>query len=314
MEDKLEIHPIEFRRIGDRPIVVKNRSLAWESGGVLAPAVIIDNKTTIWHMIYRAFGSDKVSRLGYATSHDGINWHKNLQPLVVPDGSTVERDGLEDPRIIRIDDTYVITYTAYNRLAKRVQTHIRILITKDFVTFKRVSPHLNGFLHHNDKDGVLFPQKIHGRYLMLHRVDPNIQISSSINLKKWVSRGTLLKPTSENWENLKVGAGAPPILSPIGWIIFYHGVSKESHYYSMGAAVLDANKPQRVLYRLPFSLLRSAKKYETKGVVQHVVFGTSVIDMGTSYRLYYGAADDVIAMAEINKAKLIHLLLKYPVK
>jgi predicted GH43/DUF377 family glycosyl hydrolase len=301
---------IKFTRIEGVPLIQPDPSLAWEAGGVFAPAVI--HETTGWKMLYRAYGSDKISRLGFAESKDGGIWEKHKRPRVIPDSSNLECSGVEDPRIVKIDNKYLITYTAYAAKPGFERTRIRILETTDFHEFRRISPSFSNGQRENDKDGVLFPEKIRNSYVMLHRVFPNIQISSSKDLKKWVGYKTVLKPTKNKWELLKIGSGAPPIRTSIGWLLFYHGVSQDKQY-SMGAAILDIHSPAKVLYRLPFSLLSPDVTYEKEGVVPDVVFGTSAIELVYNYYLYYGAADRVIAAALIDKSELVKTLLQYPV-
>jgi predicted GH43/DUF377 family glycosyl hydrolase len=312
METKHNTTPqIQFTRIDGIPLIEPDPTLAWEAGGIFAPAVIHDNG--LWRMLYRAYGSDKISRLGYAESIDGIKWKKHRRPRVIPDSSNLEYSGVEDPRIVKIDDRYLITYTAYANKKRFVKTRIRILETKDFREFKRITPSFKNHWRKNDKDGVLFPEKLDGLYLMLHRLEPDIQISTSNDLRHWTEHINMLSPSEHEWESRKIGAGTPPIRTPIGWLIFYHGVS-ETYKYSMGAVILDINSPTKVLYRLPYPLLSPGVIYEEQGVVPNVVFGTSVIELVTNYCLYYGAGDKVIAAALINKSDLLKTLLQYPVK
>jgi predicted GH43/DUF377 family glycosyl hydrolase len=302
--------PIHFTRIDGKPLIEPDPSLAWEAGGIFAPAVIHDDGK--WMMLYRAYGDDKISRLGYAESDDGIKWKKFKKPRVVPDNPLLEHSGVEDPRIVKIDDRYFITYTAFVNKFGYYKTRIRILETKDFHKFRRITPAFRNDWFKNDKDGVLFPEKINGSYFMLHRIEPNIQLCSSKNLRFWTKNTTVLEPSKQKWESKKIGAGTPPIRTTLGWLIFYHGVS-ENKEYSMGAAILDINSPAKVLYRLPFPLLSPNLTYEKSGIVPNVVFGTSVIEFVSNYCLYYGAGDKVIAAALINKSDLIKTLLQHPV-
>lgn len=301
---------IQFTRIGNSPIIEPNPNLDWEAGGVFAPAVIYDNG--IWRMLYRAYGADRISRLGYAESNDGVKWQKYEKPRVIPDDTTLEYSGVEDPRIVKIDNRYLISYTAYADKKRFVKTRVRILETMDFHSFRHITPSFLDHWRKNDKDGVLFPEKINGLYFMLHRLEPSIQFSSSKNLRRWSQATVTLEPSTNEWESCKIGAGAPPIKTPLGWLAFYHGVS-QSKVYSMGAAILDSQNPAKVLYRLPFPLLAPFMAYEKDGVVPNVVFGTSVIEVGPDYYLYYGGGDRVIAVASINKSALLETMLQYPV-
>lgn len=301
---------IRFTRINGKPLIEPDPTLGWEAGGVFSPAVIHENGK--WMMLYRAFGKDKISRLGYADSEDGILWIKSKEPRVLPDNTGIEDNGVEDPRIVKIDGRYLVTYTAYEMADKAVQTRIRILKTTDFHEFEHLTPIFQSQPHKNDKDGVLFSEKINGQYCLLHRLEPNIQFSTSKDLKNWTKYSTVLSPTKNEWESLKIGAGAPPVKTPLGWLVFYHGVS-QMMIYSMGAAILDVDNPTKVLYRLPFPLLTPEFVYEQIGVVSNVVFGTSVVELVANYYLYYGAGDNVIAAALIDKNNLLKTLLQYPV-
>jgi predicted GH43/DUF377 family glycosyl hydrolase len=262
-------------------------------------------------MLYRAYGIDQISRLGYAESSDGIKWKKDLIPRVIPYDSLVEYSGIEDPRMVKINKKYLVTYTAYGNKIRFVKTRIRLLETTNFQRFKHIKPTFKNHWRKNDKDGVLFPEKIDGLYYMLHRLEPNIQISSSKNLRSWTDHATIINATGNEWESHKIGAGAPPIRTPIGWLFFYHGVNSIGEY-SMSAAILDLDNPAKLLYRLPFPLIWPVTSYEKEGAVPNVVFGTSAIEFGEDYYLYYGAGDKSIAAATINKAELLETIVKYP--
>ncbi len=301
---------VQCKRLGNKPLVTPDMSLSWQRGGVFAPAVI--HKHGQWKMLFRAYGDDAISRLGYAESKDGIKWLVDKQPRVTPDTSRYEYSGVEDPRAVNIDNLFYVTYTAFAAKAWPAATRIRILATSDFLKFRRITPHLNNFLRKNDKDGVLFPEKINNRYFMFRRINESIELSSSKSLKIWREHGVVLKPTRHDWEDWKIGAGAPPIKTQLGWLLFYHGVSLEKRY-CMGVAILDPHRPNKVLYRLPYPILSPEADYEKTGVVPNVVFGTSAVETAEEYRLYYGAADNVIAAASINKHALLNALLRHPV-
>lgn len=294
-----------FVRVGNGPLLAPTPGLSWEAGGVFAPAVIKDDEK--YRMIYRAYGDDRKSRFGYAESVDGIHWTRDPLPRLVPQrGNSDEHDGIEDPRMVAIDGHFYITYTALRGM-HRFRTHIRILRTDDFVEYERIVPKFKWRWRLNDKDGVLFPEKIDGRYWLLHRIVPSIELSVSSDMRQWEYVETLIRPTEHDWETRKVGAGAPPLRTPFGWLLFYHGVD-EHGIYAMSAALLSTDNPPRVLCRLPYPLIRPERIYEKDGVVPNVIFGTSVVEMEDRYRLYYGAADRVIAAADIDKAELLEAL------
>ncbi len=264
-------------------------------------------------MLYRAFGNDHVSRMGYAESQDGLNWMKDPDPRVTPlPHDSSEKDGVEDARMVKIGEHYYITYTAVRGKLHNGnmdwQAQVRFLVSRDLKHFRRVRPNLpKGF----DKDGVLFPTKLGNEFWLLHRYIPNIWLSHGPSLRRFDHHQPIMGPTHLEWESLRIGAGAPPILTDLGWLLFYHGVSNAIQY-SMGAAILDAADPTKVLYRLPYPVLSPTEPYERYGIIPNVVFGTSAIDMGKEWWLYYGAADTSISAAAINKADLLAELQRHP--
>ena len=298
-----------FVRLSDRPMLSVRPELSWEAGGIFAPAVV--KRADGYHMLYRAFGRDRVSRLGYATSPDGLKWRRHPEPLVVPDGQA-EQYGLEDPRSVVIDGLQLTCYTAASGHQESDGWHwttkINILSTRDNKTFVRLFPKMPPI---NNKDAVLFPRKIGGSYWMLHRPEPDIWISRSPDLVNWSDHQRLLTPVPDTWQDLRIGAGAPPVETPEGWLIITHGVAAD-RTYCMSAALLDLDDPTIVRYRLPYPLLVPGVDYELRGVVPKVVFGTALTDEGDRWRLYYGGADYDIAAAEIDKAALWEALKDYP--
>ncbi len=298
-----------FKRLSDEPMLLPRPDLEWEAGGVFAPAVT--KRHDGYHMLYRAFGRDRVSRLGYATSPDGLQWRRKTEPLLVPEGRS-EQYGLEDPRSVVIDGVQLTCYTAASGHQEpdgwHWTTRINILSTRDNKTYVRLFPKMPNF---NNKDAALFPAKINGRYWMLHRPQPDIWVSSSTDLINWQNHRRILTPVPHTWQALRIGAGAPPILTAIGWLLFTHGVAADLTY-CMSAVILDADDPTIVKYRLPYPLLVPGVDYELRGVVPKVVFGTGLTDEGDSFRLYYGGADYDIAAAEIDKASLLAALQDYP--
>ncbi|MBW4060975.1 glycosidase [Candidatus Saccharibacteria bacterium] len=298
-----------FVRLSAEPMLVPRPDLVWEAGGVFAPAVV--KRHDGYHMLYRAFGRDRISRLGYATSPDGLEWRRHTKPRVIGEGPS-EQYGLEDPRSVVIDGVQLTTYTAASGHQEADGWHwltrINILSTRDNKTFVRLNPKMPNI---NNKDAVLFPRQINGKYFMLHRPEPDIWISSSLDLKRWIDHRRILTPVPGSWQDLRIGAGSPPIETEHGWLVFTHGVAADLTY-CMSAVMLDLADPSIVTYRLPYPLLVPGLGYELRGIVPKVVFGTAVTDEGKTYRLYYGGADYDIAAAEINKADLIHALMDYP--
>jgi beta-1,4-mannooligosaccharide/beta-1,4-mannosyl-N-acetylglucosamine phosphorylase len=181
----------------------------------------------------------------------------------------------------------------------------RIGYTFDFKEFFQCE---NAFLPFN-RNGVLFPEKINGKYAMLSRPSDNghtpfgdIYISYSPDMKYWGEHRCVMKVTPfpvSAWQCTKIGAGSVPILTDEGWLLFYHGVitTCNGFRYSMGAALLDKNDPSKVLYRTQPYLLAPAAPYELAGDVPNVVFPCAALNDGDKVAVYYGAADTVVGMA-----------------
>lgn len=229
-------------------------------------------------------------------SDDGINWKIEHSPIVFKAGNTemIDSDYKYDPRVTFIDDRYWITWcNGYNGPT------IGIGYTFDFVEFFQCE---NAFLPFN-RNGVLFPEKIDGKFAMLSRPSDNghtpfgnIYISFSPDMKYWGEHRCVMKVTAfedSAWQCLKIGAGSVPLRTEEGWLMFYHGVINTCNgfRYSMGAALLDLEDPTKVLCRTRSYLLAPALSYETSGDVPNVIFPCAAIADGDQIGVYYGAAD-----------------------
>jgi len=233
-------------------------------------------------------------------SQDGITWQINLQPVQFQ-GQDPEVTHLEyryDPRVCWIDDRYILTWcNGYHGPT------IGIGYTYDFETFTQVE---NAFLPYN-RNGVMFPRKIRGKYAMLSRPSDrghtpfgDMFYSESPDLEYWGRHRFVMQPKG-GWQSTKVGAGPIPLETSQGWLLFYHGVltSCNGFEYSFGAALLDLDEPWKVLYRSGPYLLGPHEVYERVGDTPNVVFPcASLVDAPTGrIAIYYGGADTVICLA-----------------
>jgi beta-1,2-mannobiose phosphorylase / 1,2-beta-oligomannan phosphorylase len=166
---------------------------------------------------------------------------------------------------------------------------------------------------HNTKDAVLFPELIGGRYAVLVREYPGIQLVTSLDLKAWDNPRAVMDARPGTWEGERIGAGPPPMRTPWGWLLLYHGneylrMPGNQRLYRMGLAVLDADDPARVIYRHPDPIFEPEASYEAEGPVGNVVFGTGLIEWGDRLFLYYGAGDGVIGVAWVERDVLYSFL------
>ena len=176
--------------------------------------------------------------------------------------------------------------------------------TTDFRTFTRLE---NPFIPYN-RNAVLFPRRVNGHYLLLSRPSDSghtpfgdIFLSESPDMTFWGKRRHVMSRGTARWESVKIGAGAAPIETTEGWLLFYHGASSTCSglVYSIGGAILDLNEPSVVRYRCSNLLLTPETEYEERGFVPNVCFPCAALCDGETGRiaLYYGAADSVVSVA-----------------
>ena len=251
-----------------------------------------------------------VSHLRVARSHDGQTIDSIDDPAFLPENEA-EEYGVEDPRIVYLDGRYYITYVA-------VSCHgpaSALASTTDFKSFQR---HGIIFCPEN-KDVVLFSERIDGEYVALHRpvggtrfCRPEMWIARSPDLLNWGQHQFIFAGTGD-WEGGRVGAGAPPIKLPQGWLEIYHGnrqpeVVGEVGAYCGGAMLLATEDPGRLLKASHEPILQPERDFEKEGFVAEVVFPTAVLEEGDRLLIYYGASDKYCAMAEVSKKEVMRTL------
>jgi len=247
-----------------------------------------------------------MSHLRIARSTDGIHFEVDGTPAFSP-GTQYEAFGIEDPRITILDDTYWINYTAVSQHGIATA----LASTKDFKTFERhgvIFPPPN-------RDVTIFPEKIGGRYVALHRPmpeglgQPSIWVASSPDLMAWGNHQMVAAARPGMWDDVKVGGGAVPFRVHTGkrdaWLAIYHGVTDSPPTYALGALLLDLHDPSRVIGRSRDPILKPEAKYEREGFFGDVVFTCGLLVEGDLVRIYYGAADAVMAVADLSLAEIL---------
>ena len=242
-----------------------------------------------------------ISHLRVARSRDGIHFDVEPRPAMSA-ATSYEGFGVEDPRITRLGDTYWINYTAVSPYG--IATGLAS--TKDFRTFER-----HGIIFPpNNRDVTIFPERIGGRFYALHRPMPAglgevaMWSASSADMTSWGEHRIVAMPRSGQWDDLKVGGGAVPF--PVrwndtdAWLAVYHGVTKSSGAYSLGALLLARDDPSRVLARSRDPILKPEADYEREGFYGGVVFTCGLLAEDDRVRVYYGAADGVTAVADLS--------------
>ncbi|MGO4547844.1 glycoside hydrolase family 130 protein [Paenibacillus sp. 2TAB23] len=236
-----------------------------------------------------------LSHLRVARSKDGVHFDIEPQPALFPENA-LEAWGIEDPRVTQLGDIYYITYSA----ASAYGVGVGLAETRDFRTFKRRGL----MLAPENKDVMLFPEKINGKYYALHRPvpksfgSPEMWIAESPDLDHWGNHRFLMGLSEQGWDSARMGGGAVPIRTERGWLVLYHGADS-THRYCMGAALLDLENPAKVIARSRIPVLEPEAAYEVNGFFGKVVFSCGALLLEQTVRMYYGAADEVMAVVDI---------------
>jgi len=324
---------IKLKRYQNNPILKPNPKNKWESKAVFNPgAAYIDGKI---YLLYRAVGEYEkyISRLGLAVSQDGFHFKRVGDKPVFQPEADYEKWACEDPTINLVEKEIYITYVALNQPARHPKKLVQTALAKttDFKNFQRMGVITPEFS--DNRDVVLFPEKIKGKYSMLHRPKtwigkkygpllPSIWIAYSENLLDWSDHQVLYQPT-KTWESIKIGAGISPIKTSAGWLLIYHGVGPDinpsrirfdkqiqTRIYRAGALLLDLNNPTKIIAQSKEPILEPEKDYELNGDVPNVVFPTGAFVKDGQLFIYYGAADKTCCLATVSLDDLIKELLK----
>lgn len=308
---------IKLTRAKNNPIITPNKSHSWESKATFNPGAIYLNGKV--HIVYRAMSEDNTSVLGYASSSDGLHIDARLpQPIYTPREPFEQKSqpggnsGCEDPRLTLINDRIYMTYTAYNgKNPPRVA--LTSILVKDFLNKKWnwEKPIVISPPDIDDKDAVIFPEKYKGKYIIVHRVGEDIDLSltSTLNFKEneWLEEYRWLFVRKGWWDSKKVGAAAPPIKTKEGFVMLYHGVS-DDNIYRVGAVLLDLKNPIKIIGRTNNPILEPEVDYEKDGQVKNVVFPCGAVLLNETLFVYYGAGDSVVGVATIDINKLLKVL------
>ncbi len=311
-----------LERLATNPLVVPAQIPYARASGAFNPGVCVDHASGRVVLLVRVYEADTGrSSLALALSSDGTHVDEVRPGPAVGRVAPYEEWGVEDARITWLDEEqrYAITYTGYSPAGPRVC----LITTPDILdptAYVRHGPRLAG----DNKNCVVFPRRVGGRYVILHRPMPRMVCVRVDALEdEWPTEGAeVLGPVPGTWRSSRVGAGAPPILTPLGWLLPFHGATSvaEGNVYSMGWCVLDAESPERLRYVSDAPALTPEAPYEIDaGPIPQVdmanfptgvrvVFPQGLVERGDDLLVYYGAADVAVAAARVNRAALLALL------
>ena len=267
-----------------------------------AGVTLLQDGTTL--LLCRVEDRRGLSHLCAARSKDGVTgWQIDAEPTLMPDPDNFPEEiwGIEDPRITYVPELkkYAIVYTSYSRGGPGVS----LALTEDFKSFER----LGVVLSPDDKDAALLPHRINGHWALIHRpmtpLGAHVWISYSPDLRNWGNHKLMLEARRGAWWDAnKIGMSPPPIETPQGWLMLYHGVRRtpSSSIYRLGLALFELENPEVCVNRGDEWIFAPEADYERHGDVQDVVFpcGYTIAKDGDTINLYYGAADSCIALAQ----------------
>ncbi|MDO8794439.1 MAG: hypothetical protein Q7J25_07465 [Vicinamibacterales bacterium] len=309
-------------RLATNPLISPSDISFTRATGTFNPGAAIDRASGRVVLLVRVFEEDtRRSCLALALSSDGERIDEIWDRPAVAREERYEEWGVEDARITCLENEgrYAITYTGYSPDGPRV-----CLITTDDLLapdrYIRHGPRIAG----DNKNCVIFPEKVDGQYVILHRPMPRVECVRVSSLDdEWPLKGvTIVGPRPDTWRSSRVGAGSPPIRTRIGWLLAFHGATtiEEGNVYSMGWCVLDLKNPETVLYVSDTPALTPEAPYEIEmGLIPQldhanfitgvrVVFAQGLVEVGDDLIVYYGAADVTVAAARVNKRDLVDSL------
>ncbi|MDH3687907.1 MAG: glycosidase [Gammaproteobacteria bacterium] len=306
-----------FQRYPNNPILVPG-DWPYTVNAVFNPGVTTHNNETL--LLVRVEDRTGLSHFSVTRSEDGYsNWKIDPLPSFIMDATRYEETwGIEDPRITKCGDEYMIVYTGFSRGGPLVC----LAATRDFKAFER----RGNLMVPEDKDAALFPSTFDGRWALIHRpvstsaatrhVGAHIWLSWSPDLQHWGDHTVLIHAREGGWWDAhKVGLGPPPMLTEYGWLLLYHGVrtTASGAIYRLGMALLDRDDPSVLLVRGNEWVFGPQQDYERSGDVPDVVFpcGWLLEEDQQTVRLYYGAADTSICVASARLDRLIKYLYRH---
>ncbi len=281
------------------------------------------------HFLYRAIGEDGISRFGYAASEGGFHIDERLpypiyeHEVKIPSFNVFSYfsggsfGGAEDPRIVRVnkEDVLYMTYTACDSGLGIALTSIKVA---DFLNKKWVwkPPKLISNPGEVHKNWVIFPEKIGGRYAILHSICPEVAIAFRDTLE--FKEGEFIESYYEGnfrrkncWDNWIRGAGAPPIKTTAGWLLFYQAMDEnDPGKYKAGVMLLDLDNPTKILHRSEEPVLEPEENYENSGFKAGVVYVTGAVVKNGELLVYYGASDSYVGVAYAGLEEFLKSLMK----
>ncbi|MDQ3244937.1 MAG: hypothetical protein M3P22_01130 [bacterium] len=334
-------HIVRLKRHEQNPIMSPSM-YQWESEAVFNPAAVYHGGWV--HLFYRAMGPDGVSRIGYAKSKDGINFKDRLfypvyfapnveqmkkhWPYTSPARPVFDRDlyssgggwgGCEDPRAVVIDGILYMTFNMFNGWHS-MRVAVTTIREQDLLNHKFVWKNFNYLTKEGDrqKNWVLFPEKINGKFVIFHNLDMNDNDSTRVGVAYVDELDSKYTPYGDNapdpqklpdrivsWHKRTRSASAPPIKTKEGWLLLYHAMDKDgSDRYKLGAMLLDLKNPSKIIARAMYPILEPEEWYEND-YKPGIIYASGAVIKDDKLLVYYGGGDKHIGVASVVLKELL---------
>lgn len=290
-----------WKRLSAQPILSPQPG-GFESAGTFNPAVVKQGGRFV--MLYRAQDKNGTSRLGYASSHDGVHFTRRAQPVFVPETDYEKNGGVEDPRLLKIDGLWYLTYTGYNQR----DAQLCLATSRDLIHWQRrgvILPAYKGRWNVKwTKSGAIVPRQIAGKWWMYYlgtKPDNTDQmgLAWSTDLLHWSDAldQPVLPRRPGRFDSRVVEPGPPPVITRDGIFLIYNGAD-DHLVYRTGWVLFDKNDPRKVLARADTPIFQPAEEWEKAGQVPNVVFVEGLVRTGRRWLFYYGGADKYVGVAD----------------
>lgn len=308
---------VKFHKYRHNPILTPREDESWQAQAVFNSGALYEGGQ--FYLFFRAMSWDNTSTIGGAISDDGFNFTQlSHDPIYAPRMAFESKirpnafSGCEDPRLTKFGNRIYMFYTAYDG-EKPPQVALTSISESDFLAHNWLwtEPILISNPIIDNKNACLFPEKINGRFVVLHRTAGHdiaidfINEISDLKADAFLEKEGALSPRPDSWDSAKIGIAGPPIKTNKGWLLIYHGVSRFDKNYRLGYMMLDLNDPFHVLYRSKYPILEPQYDFEKKGIVDNVVFSCGAVEKDGLIYLYYGGADKVMCVATLATEKLL---------
>lgn len=340
--------PLVLTRLKQNPILQPIPEHWWESEAVFNPAALYDNGRV--HVFYRAMGKDGISRVGYASSKDGVHFDVRLsEPVYAPPHEMIQSaaafargktgklsyetltydtiafgsgggwGGAEDPKVTRIGDMLYMTYVNNNGW-EDIRIALTTISLEDFrnknwnwsvPVFMSKRKERGGV---NNKSGIILGEQVGGKHVIFHRIFPNIAIDVRDSLEfgedKYLEAHFTIPVRKDKWDSYKLSMGSTPIRINEGWLAIFHATDERDYNYKIGAMILDVNDPSKVLYRSKDPILTPEMYYENNWK-PGILYPSGAVVFGEDLLVYYGGGDKYVAVAKTNLRDFVRRLMSH---